>query len=97
MTVRCTILSVALMGLIGATVPSVAHAQYPDWSGQWTDRDVSRWDPSRPTNLGQKAPLIPEYQAILDAAMADRAKGGTWQYANDQLRSHGYATRHACL
>jgi hypothetical protein len=76
MTVRCTILSVIIMGPLVAAVPAVAQSQYPDWSGQWTDLDVSRWDPSRPRNLGQKAPLVPEYQAMLDAAMADRAKGG---------------------
>jgi hypothetical protein len=57
-------------------MPAAAGSQYPDWSGQWTDLDVSRWDPSKPANRGQQAPLIPEYQAILDAAMADRAKGG---------------------
>src|SRR5262249_7345476 len=76
MAVRPIILFVALMGFIGAASPTAAQAQYPDWSGQWTDLDISRWDPSRPRNLGQKAPLIPEYQAKLEAAMADRAKGG---------------------
>src|SRR5258707_15072864 len=80
MTVRRTILSlalsVALMGLLGIALPTGARAQYPDWSGQWTDLDITRWDPSRPRNLGQRAPLIPEYQAMLEAAMADRAKGG---------------------
>ena len=40
MTVRCTILFIALMGLIGTAVPTMAQAQYPDWSGQWTDLDV---------------------------------------------------------
>src|SRR4029077_11148856 len=76
MTVRCTILFVALVALSGAAVPTVARAQYPDLSGQWTDLDITRWDPSRPRNLGQKAPLTPEYQARLEAAMADRAQGG---------------------
>jgi hypothetical protein len=52
------------------------ETKYPDLSGQWTDLDVRRWDPSRPRNLGQKAPLTPEYQAKLEAAMADRANGG---------------------
>jgi len=84
MAVRCTIFSVelfialfiAILGLFGAALPASAAPQYPDWSGQWTDLDISRWDPSRPRNLGQQAPLIPEYQAKLEAAMADRAKGG---------------------
>src|SRR5262249_33512170 len=49
---------------------------YPDWSGQWTDRDTTRWDPSKPPNAGQQAPLTPEYQAKLEAAMADRRNGG---------------------
>jgi hypothetical protein len=76
MIARCFILSAALVGLLGAASPAGAQAHYPDWSGQWTDLDISRWDPSRPRNLGQQAPLIPEYQAMLEAAMADRAEGG---------------------
>ena len=59
-----------------AALPAQAQDKYPDWSGQWTDRDITRWDPSRPRNLGQKAPLTPEYRARLEAAMADRAQGG---------------------
>ena len=62
MIARCSILSIVLMTVLGA-VPSRAQDKYPDWSGQWTDLDVTRWDPSRPRNLGQQAPLIPEYQA----------------------------------
>src|SRR5262245_28989950 len=77
MIVQGSILSLALVMALGAAaVPASAQETYPDWSGQWTDRDVTRWDPSRPTNLGQQAPLIPEYRARLEAAMADRRQGG---------------------
>jgi hypothetical protein len=58
------------------SLPARADGPYPDWSGQWTDMDVSRWDPSKPNNLGQQAPLTPEYQAVLLEAMADRRRGG---------------------
>jgi hypothetical protein len=34
------------------------------------------WDPTRPPGLGQQAPLTPEYRAIFDAVIADKAAGG---------------------
>jgi hypothetical protein len=68
--------SVVLLGLFGAASQAEAQAPHPDWFGQWTALDTGRWDTSRPPNLGQAAPLIPEYRAKLEAAMADRRKGG---------------------
>jgi hypothetical protein len=52
--------------------------KYPDLSGQWlrTDTGTPRYDPSKPAGRGQQAPLIPEYQAILEASLADQAAGG---------------------
>ena len=61
---------------------AAAHAQdaakYPDWSGQWRrPADVAAsWDPTKPPGLGQQAPLTPEYQAIFEATLKDRAVGG---------------------
>ena len=34
------------------------------------------WDPSKPQGRGQQAPLTPEYRAIFDATLADKALGG---------------------
>ena len=77
MTPRIPILSIAVVALAcGAGVPASAQWKYPDWSGRWTDLNTNRWDPSKPPNAGQQAPLVPEYQAKLQAAMTNRAEGG---------------------
>ncbi len=65
-----------LTGTTGAKAqdPSI----YPDWSGQWTRGPGmgNGWDPTKPQGLGQQAPLTPEYRAIFEATLADRAQGG---------------------
>jgi hypothetical protein len=60
------------------------EAKYPDWKGQWTRLQTLRtraspnpsFDPNKPQGLGQEAPLTAEYQAILEASIADQAAGG---------------------
>jgi hypothetical protein len=49
--------------------------KYPDWSGQWLRPPGVgfQWDPTKPPGLGQQAPLTPEYQAVLEASLADQA------------------------
>jgi hypothetical protein len=61
-------------------------ATYPDLSGQWLRVNLNKggqitFDPNKAWGLGQEAPLIPEYQAILEASIADQANGGqgNWQ------------------
>ncbi|HEY3642714.1 MAG TPA: hypothetical protein VGL31_16590, partial [Xanthobacteraceae bacterium] len=77
MICRSSIFSLALVSALGtASLPAWAQWKYPDWSGRWTDLNTNRWDPAKPPNAGQQAPLIPEYQAKLDAAVANRAEGG---------------------
>lgn len=57
--------------------------KYPSLKGQWTRftvRGVSgqpSFDQTKPWGAGQQAPLTPEYQAVLEASLADQAKGGT--------------------
>src|ERR1700687_733653 len=54
-------------------------AKYPDLSGQWLAvgvGDQPAFDPTRPAGPGQQAPLTPEYQAVLEASVADQARGG---------------------
>jgi hypothetical protein len=36
----------------------------------------TRWDQTKRPGLAQQAPLIPEYQARLEASIADQARGG---------------------
>jgi len=54
------------------------ETKYPDWSGQWwRPRGVGfQWDQNKPPGRGKEAPLTPEYQAILEASLADQAAGG---------------------
>ena len=54
------------------------ESKYPNLKGQWLrgDPGPSRYDPSKPAGRGQQAPLKPEFQAVLEASLADQAKGG---------------------
>jgi hypothetical protein len=84
MPFRGSICTIAVVGLLTALAPARAFddAQYPDFSGQW--RAVrppgvdgqSAFDPTKPWGRGQQAPLTPEYQAVLEASLADQAGGG---------------------
>jgi hypothetical protein len=61
------------------TQPVSDLSKYPDWKGQWlrTGRgNGNAWDPTKPLGLGEQAPLIPEYQSLLEAAVADEKAGG---------------------
>jgi hypothetical protein len=56
--------------------------KYPNLKGRWTRfivRGVSgqpSFDQTKPWGAGQQAPLTPKYQAVLEASLADQAKGG---------------------
>ena len=54
-------------------------AKYPDWSGQWRRPETgpNRYDPSKPPGRAQRAPLMPEFQAIFEAGLADQKEGGS--------------------
>jgi len=58
------------------------ESKYPDWRGQWMRLPVAglrgnpSWDPNKSDGLAQQAPLTPEYQAKLEASLADQAAGG---------------------
>ncbi len=72
----------------GGAARAFDESKYPDWSGQWTrPRGIAtQWDQGKPAGLGQKAPLIPEYQTRLEASLADQAGGG-----------QGLDTRYTCI
>ena len=78
---RSSTIAVALLAALATTLSSAAafdETKYPDWSGQWKRaRGVGVvWDETKPPGLGQQAPLTPDYQAILEASIADQAAGG---------------------
>jgi hypothetical protein len=76
----CTIAIAALLCSVG-----LAHAfddaVYPDFSGQWLRVNLHAggqisFDPTKAWGLGQEAPFTAEYQAILEASLADQENGG---------------------
>jgi hypothetical protein len=80
---RSLIGAIALVASMLATIVGAAafdETKYPDWKGQWTRIPIApgpaSFDPTKTVGLGQRAPLIPEYQAILEASVADQAAGG---------------------
>jgi hypothetical protein len=88
-------LAAALMTLGGAWAAD--GAKYPDWKGQWekfTAHEIpgqasAGWDQTKPWGLGQQAPLTPEYQAILEASLADLAVGGLGNFPTTLGRAGG--------
>src|SRR5438105_10604263 len=72
----------ATLGLTIAGARAFDEAKYPDWRGQWSRVPVAglsrnpSWDPHKSEGLAQQAPLTPEYQAILEASLADQTAGG---------------------
>ena len=88
MLLRSLIGAVALaaLGLTGAVADD--H-KYPDWKGQWVRIGNGNHDGSKPRGLGQQAPLTPEYQAILDASLADQERGGQGNDPGYLCNPHG--------
>jgi hypothetical protein len=78
---RNLIAAVTLAAVLGVTMGEARafdETKYPNWKGQWLrgDPGPSRYDPSKPSGRGQQAPLKPEFQAVLEASLAEQAKGG---------------------
>src|SRR6195256_3185465 len=71
-----------------------ADAKYPDWKGQWARFAVRlptqpSHDQTKPWGRGQQAPLTPEYQAVLEASIADQAIGGLGNFPTTLGRPAG--------
>lgn len=72
----------AALGITTMRAHAFDETKYPDWRGQWRRATVPgvtgqpSYDPTRRQGLAQQAPLTPEAQAILEASIADQAKGG---------------------
>ena len=73
---------VAIAGVLlalGLSLPSGGaqafdETKYPNLKGQWQRASSTRWDAADPWN--RNAPVIPEYQAIHAANLADQEAGG---------------------
>src|SRR5262249_31008878 len=67
----------ALQGVQAAESPT-----YPNFKGQWSRLIVRgvpgppSFDQTKPNGPGQRAPLTPEYQKILEDSVADQRAGG---------------------
>jgi hypothetical protein len=86
--------AVGLLAALGIPIDAVQASdagKYPNWKGQWErfggpplpwhgQSGQLSFDQTKPWGPGQEAPLTPEYQAILEASMADQAKGGIGNY-----------------
>src|SRR5262245_64131339 len=96
-------LSAALLMMFGI---AKAHDEmkYPNLKGQWTRVIVPgvtgqpSFDQTKRWGKAQQAPLTPEYQAILEASVADQANGGHGN-AVDVARcvSNGMQIRDDCI
>ncbi|HLH98166.1 MAG TPA: hypothetical protein VKW08_23920 [Xanthobacteraceae bacterium] len=72
----CLIIVCALLAMASGRAQVIDFSKYPDLTGQWhAIGGPDRFDMSKPAGLGQQAPLTPEYQAIFDASLKDRAAG----------------------
>jgi hypothetical protein len=71
----------AILATCLTTAQAFDDTRYPDLSGQWLlvrppVGGQPPFDPLRPWGKGQEAPLTPEYEAVLEASLADQANGG---------------------
>src|ERR1700730_13041752 len=89
--------AVALAAALTMTISGARaadDAKYPDWKGQWARFAVPlptqpSHDQNKPWGRGQQAPLTPEYQAILEASIADQAVGGLGNFPTTLGRAAG--------
>jgi len=84
-----TLALAAALGLAVAAAHAFEDKDYPDWKGAWNTAGGGDYDPSKPRGLGQQAPLKPEFQKLLEASIADQAKGGQGDDPGYRCISHG--------
>jgi hypothetical protein len=82
---RNLIAAMLAAALLAPPARAFDESRFPDWKGQWIGGWTERfpgvtgqpsYDPHKSEGRGQQAPLTPEYQAILEASLADQAAGG---------------------
>jgi hypothetical protein len=74
---KATLTALALSLTLGSA-SAFDESKYPNFAGQWLRPAGvgTQWDQTKKAGLTQQAPLIPEYQARLEASIADQANGG---------------------
>ena len=85
----------AVLSALATNVRAFDDAQYPNWKGQWRRYltpglgGQGAFDQTKLWGKGQQAPLTPKYQKVMDASMADQAKGGLGNYPPAQCLPGG--------
>src|ERR1700704_3670140 len=98
MSYRALVATAALAAAL--TLPLAAaqafdESKYPDWSGAWRRLAVPGvtgqpgYDQTKRLGRGQQAPLTAEATAIMEASIADQAKGGQGNYPTYTCLSPG--------
>jgi hypothetical protein len=86
---------IAILQTAGGAARAADDGKYPDWRGQWLRFAVPglpgqpSHDQTKPWGRGQQAPLTPEYQAVLEASIADQANGGLGNFPTTSGRAAG--------
>src|SRR5260370_42565988 len=95
LVIRPMAIAVALAAALAVEGAQAADdAKYPDWTGQWARFAVKlptqpSHDQTKPWGRGQEAPLTPEYQAVLEASIADQAIAGLGNFPTTLGRAAG--------
>ena len=84
----------AALTMTGASAQPAETGKYPDWKGQWNRFAVRlptqpSHDQTKPWGFGQEAPLTDEYKAVLEASIADQARGGLGNFPTTLGRPAG--------
>jgi len=85
----------AALALPLAAAQAFDESKYPDWSGAWRRIPVPGvtgqpgYDPTKRLGRAQQAPLTPEATAIMEASIAEQAKGGQGNYPTYTCLSPG--------
>src|SRR5882762_6738123 len=80
------LVALAMIISLSGSAAVADEPKYPSWKGQWITINprlggqVIKFDPTKPWGPAQQAPLTPEYQKVLEASMADQARGGIGNY-----------------
>jgi hypothetical protein len=81
-------IALVALSLSAANAEILDYSKYPNLKGQWSRFIVPglpgqpSFDQTKPWGFGQEAPLTPEYKAVLEASLADQAKGGQGNFTD---------------
>jgi hypothetical protein len=81
-------IALAALSVSTANAQILDYSKYPNLKGQWNRFIVPglpgqpSFDQTKTWGFGQEAPLTPEYKAVLEASLADQAKGGQGNFTD---------------